>query len=151
MVGVPEAAYSEMMARTALELGRTRVLVVTGEPGIDEVSVSGKTKFLLGVAKSLGFKRFVLKPDDFGITATRYESIPKGDAAENADLFRKVLAQKRHTPLQNLIAANAGAALFAAGVVPTIPDGFRRAREALVSGDVEKKFREYQQKVQNAG
>ena len=151
MIGVPDAAYSELMARTALELGRTRVLMVTGEPGIDEVSVSGKTKFLLGVSGYSSFKRLVLKPADFGITATHYELIPKGNAAENADLFRKVLAKKRHTPLQNLIAANAGAALFAAGVVPTIPDGFRRAREALISGAAEKKFREYQQKVQNAG
>ena len=151
MIGIPDAAYSEMIARTALELGSTRVLVVTGETGIDEVSVSGQTKFLLGVSKSLGFKRFMFKPADFGIKAVPYESMPKGNAAENADLFREVLVRKRQTPLQNLIAVNAGAALFAAGVVPTIPDGFRRAREALISGAVEKKFREYKQHVQSAG
>jgi len=131
IVGVYADHLVELLARVLLALGAEHAMVVHSRDGLDEISVSAPThvcEVCYGEIRS-----FEVTPEEIGMRRHSLESIAGGDAIENARIARSVL-EGEEGPRADVVAANAGAALYVSGAVPTIRDGVALAQEALRSG-----------------
>ena len=133
IIGTIAAGTAEVVAEALQQLGTTGALVVWGEPGIDEISVTGRTDWLrIAEDRERGHFDQPLHPD------LDYAALPGGDATENADLFRRLLDGEDDGPLLDMVCINAGAAIDLWHDRPPRFDGpgCSQARELVVSGAV---------------
>ena len=131
IVGVPRSELTEPIARSLLLLGSVRAWVVHGADGIDEISTTGHTK--VSECRDGSVHTFYIHPADFGVAKATPADLGGGDAAENADIIRRVL-EGRPGAHRDVVAFNAGAALFVAGKAGSVAEGIREARNAIDSG-----------------
>jgi anthranilate phosphoribosyltransferase len=135
LVGVPRPEFTELLARSLSLLGSERAWVVHGADGLDEISTTGYTK--ISECHGGSVNTFYLHPADVGLPKTSAAALRGGDAAENARIVSAVLDGERG-PARDIVLLNAGAALFVAGAVASVPDGIRRAAEAIDRGDAKR-------------
>lgn len=131
LVGVYSPRLVEPVARALQELGATRALVVSGLDGMDEIGLEGLTRAAL--LESGQVRLFDIDPQALGLARPARESIVGGDASLNARLLQTALSGAPGAPA-DIVALNAGAALFAAGRVIDLAAGLALAREALETG-----------------
>ncbi|PYQ61858.1 MAG: anthranilate phosphoribosyltransferase [Acidobacteria bacterium] len=137
VLGVYSDHLVETLARVLLALGAEHAVVVHSRDGLDEISISAPThvcEVCYGEIRS-----YEMTPEEIGMRRQPIETIAGGDAKENARIARSILAGDEG-PRADIVAANAGAALYVAGVVPTIRDGVVSAQEALRSGRARQKL-----------
>jgi anthranilate phosphoribosyltransferase len=132
VVGIYDGSLLEIYARVLLSLGARRVLVIRGEDGMDEFSLSAPTRVCFADAQS-GIHMETVTPEDAGLTPCAPEELKGGDARENAELMRRVLSGEEG-PLLDAVLFNAGAALIAAGLCENYKDGVAAARDSVASG-----------------
>ena len=132
LVGVPRPEFTELLARALMLLGSQRAWVVHGADGIDEISTTGYTK--VSECRDGAVNTFYLHPADVGLPKAPLAALKGGDAQENARMIDAVLGGEPGAP-RNVVLLNAGAALFIAGVVPSIKDGIARAAVAIDQQD----------------
>src|SRR5262245_16997708 len=131
IVGVPRSELTEPIARSLMLVGSARAWVVHGADGIDEISTTGYTK--VSECRDGAVNTFYIHPSDFGVSKATPEALKGGDAAQNASIIRDVL-EGRPGAQRDVVALNAGAALFIAGKAGSVGDGLRRASSAIDSG-----------------
>ena len=131
LLGVYAGSLVPVLARTLADLGCDRAFVVYGEDGLDEVSPSGPT--LICEVRGGNVRRFEFSPEEAGLLRAPLSELRGGDAALNAALLLGVL-RGEPGPRRSAVVLNAGAALAAAGVCETIPEGVRLAERAIDSG-----------------
>ncbi len=147
IIGVSSWATAGVIAGALRELGVERALVVRGEPGIDEYSVSGDTRWLevtpSGVVE--GFRR--------SGPGVPYADIPGGDAGDNAASFARLFAGEGPQALLDLVALNAAAALDLWRDRPILADGasLAEATELIVSGRALRSFQDHQRLARDLG
>ena len=122
-------------------LGRKRFLIVVGEPGIDEISISGQTHIF--EFKEDVTQEYDITPSDFGITERDYSTIPGGDSDENAEIFLSLLQNQTPEPILDTVCLNAGAAFYCFGRTDSIKEGFDLSKNLFAKGLVHEKFLEY--------
>lgn len=137
VVGVYSLELVPKLAEALCRLGTRRAVVVHGSDGLDEITVSGPTS--IGIVRDGKVLMSEVAPQDFGITPAPLQSIAGGDAAENAEIIRSVLAGER-SPRRDVVLLNSAAALFAGGRVENIADGIPIAAESLDSGAAKRKL-----------
>jgi anthranilate phosphoribosyltransferase len=137
VVGVPSAELIDLIAATLAELGAEHAFVVHGAGGIDEISLAGETQ--VAEVKNGKVRRYVVVPEDFGVERAPIEAVRGGTAAENAATIREIFSGKKGAR-RDIVVANAAAALVAAGVAISFPEGARLASEALDSGAAREKL-----------
>jgi anthranilate phosphoribosyltransferase len=113
-------------------LGSDRAWVVHGADGIDEISTAGYTK--ISECRGGAVNTFYLHPSDVGVPKASPATLKGGDARQNAAIVRGILGGDRG-PARDVVALNAGAALFIAGVASSIEAGIARAAQAIDRGD----------------
>ena len=131
IVGVPRSELTEPIARALMMLGSTRAWVVHGADGIDEISTTGYTK--VSECRDGAVNTFYVHPGDFGVAKAASADLRGGNAADNAAIIRDVL-DGRTGPHRDVVALNAGAALFIAGRTTSVAEGIRAATAAIDSG-----------------
>ncbi len=131
LIGVSDPLFLETVAGTLARLGVDRALVVAGDDGLDEVSVSAATKVVEVNGEEI--RRYTLTPRDVGIEPAPAGDFAGGSPEENAAVTRAILTGAPGVS-SDLAMINAGAAIFAAGVADTIEGGVRAAREAIADG-----------------
>jgi anthranilate phosphoribosyltransferase len=131
LIGVSDAAFLETMAGALAELGTTRALLVTGDDGVDELSISATTTVVEVNGSELS--RYSVSPEDVGLPIADAAAVPGGDPAANAATTREIFAGERG-PSRDLAVLNAGAAVYAGGKAETLAAGVRAAEEAIDSG-----------------
>ena len=131
IVGVPRSELTEPIARSLMMLGSARAWVVHGADGIDEISTTGHTK--ISECRDGAVNTFYVHPSDFGVAKAASTDLAGGDATQNADIIRQVLGG-RPGPHRDVVALNAGAALFVAARAESMSDGIRLALSAIDSG-----------------
>lgn len=131
VVGVFDADRVEQLAEALGALGLSAAWVVHGEGGLDEVSPSGPTK----VAELVGgqVRTFELVPEDFGLAAVPLDALRGGDAAENAEIIRRVL-RGDPGPARTAVVLNAAAGLCVTGMASDPASAAARVGEAIDSG-----------------
>lgn len=134
VIGVADPALAEVVIGALQELQVARALVVNGDPGIDEWSVVGATRWW---SLDHGCIDSGTAPGAAAATLA-YEELPGGDAPENAAIFRRLLAGEEIGPLLDMLCANAGLAIDLWHGRSPQPDGAgsKLARQLLASGVV---------------
>ena len=133
LIGVSDRAYLEVIARSLLKLGCEHALVVHGQDGLDEISVSAPTD-VAEVGPGGGLEIYTIKPEDFGMERTRGpEMLAGGSATENAAILRSILEGETGVR-RDIVMLNAGAALYTVGVAGDIASGVEMAAASIDSG-----------------
>lgn len=131
VLGVYRPELVEKIAEALLQLGTTHALVVHGDGGIDELSIQGPTQF--AEVKDGMVHTGYLTPEDVGLARAPIASVRGGDAVENAELIRRVLAGALG-PHRDIVLLNAGAVIYVAGKADSIKTGVAKAAAAIDSG-----------------
>ena len=132
LLGVSVPEYLDVLAGALARVGCEHALVVSGHGGMDELSVSGPST-VVEVRKGAVERRYQLEPEDCGVGRHEQAELAGGDPAENAALIRRILAGETGGP-REVVLLNAAAALYVAGVVPSVAAGVGRAAESIDSG-----------------
>jgi len=137
LVGVYDGRLTETVARVLLRLGRKRALVVHGDDGLDEISISTTTQ----VYELQGGKiePWTLHPGEYGLQTHDIGSIHGGTAADNAKIITNIL-QGKPGAYRDCVLMNAGAAIMAAGVARDMQEGIQYAAASIDSGSALQKL-----------
>ena len=131
VVGVYSLDLVEKLAEALSMLGLRRALVVHGLDGLDEISITGKTR--IAEAHDGSVRSYEVEPEEFGLKPAALNDISGGDAAENADIIRAVLDGER-SPRRDVVLLNTAAALVAAGSAEHIAQAIPLAAKSIDSG-----------------
>jgi anthranilate phosphoribosyltransferase len=137
VLGVFSADAIDLVAATLAELGVERAFVVHGSGGLDEISLAGET--LVAEVQHGGVRRYVVTPEDFGMSVAPLAAVQGGTPAENAAIIRGIFAGETG-PRRDIVVINAAAALVACDVADNLLDGVRLAGKAISSGGAEEKL-----------
>ncbi len=137
VMGVFHRDLVGIQARVLKQLGAKHVMVVHGEDGLDEITLTGKTH--IAELKHGFVTEFTIEPKQFGIDVASLESIKATDKETSKAILLDVLNGKTGAA-QDIVALNAGAAIYVAGVTSDLWGGVTRAREMLTSGQARQKL-----------
>jgi anthranilate phosphoribosyltransferase len=130
LLGVSDRHYQETIAEALVGLGSERAMVVAAEDGLDELSISARTR-VIEVIEGRTDEWFV-DPGEFGLDKADLEEVAGGSPEGNAAAVRAVLAGEGG-PRRDLVLLNAGAAIYVAGVAGSLAEGVEKAAEAIDS------------------
>ncbi|MEA1890353.1 MAG: anthranilate phosphoribosyltransferase [Pseudomonadota bacterium] len=131
VLGVFAKELLEPLAEVLAKLGSRHVLVVHGEDGMDEISISAPT--YVAELKDSAISTYSMNPEQFGLTTQPIEKIKVNDIESSLQMMRDVLANVDGAA-RDIVALNAGAAIYAAGLADEMDAGVERALEVLASG-----------------
>jgi len=131
VIGVYDEALTEVMARVLGKLGSERVCVVHGADGLDEVTITGKTR--IAELRNGRIRSYAVTPGTFGVKRASLRDIRGGSASTNARIARAVLSGKKG-PRRDMVLMNASLALMTAGKARDAKEGMLLAARAIDSG-----------------
>lgn len=131
VIGVFARKWIAPMAEVLGRTGSERVWVVHGSDGLDEITTTGTTYVAEFDGKAV--HTFEITPEDAGLPRARLEDLKGGDAAENAQAIRDLLAGKTG-PYRDIVLLNAAAALVVTDRAKTLKDGVAQAAALIDSG-----------------
>ncbi len=132
VLGVYAASWIPVMLEVLKALGSEHVLIVAAEDGLDEISISAPTR--VGELRNGSIRHYTITPEDFGIARREgFAMLQIATPQESLALVRAALTGS-HEAAADIVALNAGAAIYAANVVDDLAAGVSRAREIIRSG-----------------
>jgi len=146
VLGVFAEKLTDILARVLGNLGAVDAMVVHGEDGLDEVSISDATK--VSRFRDDDVTNFRIQPEDFGIWRTSVDQIRGGDKEENAGIALSILRGERG-PKRDIVLMNAALAFAVAEKTADFKTAFDMAADCLDSGMALKKLEEVK-RVSNA-
>ncbi|QSA96385.1 anthranilate phosphoribosyltransferase [Methylococcus sp. EFPC2] len=139
LLGVFARLWVEPMARVLQKLGSKHVLVVHAEDGLDEISIASPT--YVAELKNGKVETYTLTPEQFGVARTPLAALAVDSAAASLAMLRGVLDGKPG-PAHDIVALNAGAAIYAADLAGDLAAGVLRAQEVIADGSARRKLDE---------
>ncbi len=140
VMGVFHPDLVGIQVRALQRLGSKHVMTVHGMDGLDEISISAET--LVGELVNGEINEYTLHPSHFGLELFDRRAIQVNTVEESKDMVLAALSNQPG-PAHNIVALNAGAAIYVAGVAPTLKAGVDRARETIASGAAKKKLDDF--------
>jgi len=140
VMGVFHPDLVGIQVRVLQRLGSKHVMTVYGLDGLDEISISAET--LVGELVNGEINEYNLHPSQFGLELYDRRSIQVHTVEESREMILAVLGNQPG-PANNIVSLNAGAAIYVAGVAPTLKAGIERARQAIESGAARRKLDEF--------
>ena len=139
LIGVYDAALAPAMAGVLRALGTSHAMLVNGG-GMDEISTTDKTRVVeLVDGHTLEYE---LDPSAFDLHAAEGHDLRGGDVAENARIMVSIL-KGEDSARSDIVALNAGAAIYVAGRARSIHEGLDIAKSALRNGRAYDKLKEF--------
>jgi anthranilate phosphoribosyltransferase len=138
VVAVYDAGLTILIAEVLRNLGLSKAFVVHGEDGIDEVTITGKTR--VSELSEGKIKTYKVDPSDFGFKKRASKSIKGGSPKANAGIMRDVLAGERGS-IRDMTLMNSAMALVAAGKTNVFREAVKMAEESIDSGKAAEKLR----------
>ena len=139
LMGVFHPDLVGIQVRALRKMGAQRALVVWGRDGMDELSLGAGS--LVGELRDGQVREYELHPEDFGIAMSASRNLRVADAIESKAMLLQALDEDG-VP-REIVALNAGAALYVAGMAASIGDGIELARKAMASGAATAKLHEF--------
>ncbi len=139
LIGVFAPEYCALVAETAQLLGYTHVMVVHGEDGTDELSITGNTHVAELEDGEIHYSS--IRPQDASLPVSEGRALIGGTAIQNARALRDVLSGLE-SPYMDAVLLNAAAALMVAGKAHTLDEGAMMARASIARGDAKRKLDE---------
>ena len=140
LLGVFHPDLVGILVRVMERLGAKHVLVVHGKDGMDEISLGAAT--MVGELKDGKISEYEIHPEDYGLQMSSNRSLRVGNAGESKAMLYSALANEESTA-REIVALNAGTALYVANVAASIPQGIALARKVIVSGAARAKLDEF--------
>jgi len=140
VLGVYAAHLVDVIARVLLALGADHAMVVHSHDGLDEISISAATQICEVIDGEI--RDYTLEPEALGVERAPIEEIAGGDSAENARIALAILSGETNGARRDIVAVNAGAALYVSGAVSTLRDGVALASNTIASGAAMRKLEE---------
>jgi len=148
LMGVFHADLVGIQVRVLQRLGAQHAIVVYGRDNMDEVSLGAGT--MVGELINGEIREYEIHPEDFGLQMIASRNLKVADSIESK---AKMMEALRGEPgaAADIVALNAGTALYAAGVASSIEDGLARARTAVSSGAAIAKLEQFVRVTQQLG
>ena len=140
VLGVFHPDLVGIQVRVLQRLGSRHVMVVYGLDGLDEISISGDT--LVGELVNGEINEYSLHPSQFGLELYDRRAIQVTTVEESKAMIQAVL-DNQPGPAHNIVALNAGAAIYVAGLAPTHKAAVERASQAIKSGAAKQKLEQF--------
>ncbi|MCH5202045.1 MAG: anthranilate phosphoribosyltransferase [Oscillospiraceae bacterium] len=141
VMGVYSEELLEPLARVLSNLGVERGMTIYGCDGMDEATVTTKTK-ICEINKG-EFKTYEITPQDVGLNSYTMDDLIGGDGELNAGLTRDILSDKLKGAMYEIVLLNAGLGIYVGGKADTIKEGIDVAKEMIESGKALKKLNEF--------
>lgn len=133
VMGVYDPTLIPVLLEVLKGLGSKHVLIVAAEDGLDEISIAASTS--VGELKDGEISHYSVKPSDFNIdTYANYHSLQIGSPDESLEMLKDALGNTNRAA-SDIVALNAGAAIYVAGKAESLVDGVEKAKAILVAGD----------------
>jgi anthranilate phosphoribosyltransferase len=135
LIGVYDQALCKPMAEVLGRLGAEHIMVVHSADGLDEISIARETavaEYKDGVGRE-----YSIAPEDFMLSRQSLEGLSVDNAEQSLELIKDALSKKpsaNGAKAADLIALNAGAALYVAGCADSIKEGVAMAQDAIGAG-----------------
>lgn len=137
VIGVYDQNMMAKLVDAFKELSAEHVMVVHGEDGLDEISVSGNTRVLELVRNEV--REYVIRPEDFGLQSAPLSSIQTESCEQNRQIITSVL-NGESGPTLDVVLLNAAAAIKVSGMVDTLQEGIKLALKSITSGAAKNKL-----------
>jgi len=138
IIGVFDPVWIPIFLEVLRELGSNHVMVVSADDGLDEISIASETQ--VGELKGGEITIYTVSPSDFGIEQyPDCSSLQINSAEESLVMLKQALANENQAAAE-IVALNAGAAIYVANLCEDLLAGVTKAREVLESGIAQEKF-----------
>ena len=140
LMGVFHPDLVGIQVRALQRLGAEHAVVVYGRDGMDEVSLGAST--VVGELKNGHITEYEIHPEDFGLAMASNRALRVETPAQSMAMLQGVLANEEGAA-RDIVMLNAGVALYAANVAPTMQEGVALARQAIASGAAQTKLAQF--------
>ena len=140
IIGVYDKKLLNTFSTVAKNLEMEHVMVVHGDDGLDEISISGPTQ--ISEYKNYKIEEYTISPQEFGITTSPFEEISAQSSEQSLRMVQEAFSGEQ-SAVQDMIALNAGAGLYIARKVDSIPDGVELAFTLMNNGKAADKLAAY--------
>ncbi|MGZ5052526.1 MAG: anthranilate phosphoribosyltransferase [Methylobacter sp.] len=137
LIGVFAKQWVEPLAQVLKKLGSKHVLVVNAEDGLDEISIASPTT--VAELKDGNVSTYTITPEQFGLQRASLSKLAITDAVTSLEMVKSVL-NNQAGPARDIVALNAGAAIYAAGITDTLGAGVEKAQQLIAGGAAKAKF-----------
>ena len=139
VLGVFNAELVGTLVRVLERLGSEHVMIVNGQDGLDEITLTGKTN--IGELKQGKILEYTIEPEDFNLKTAPIESIQVSDSDHAKTMLLAVL-DNQAGPAVDIVSLNAGAAIYVAGLTTSLAEGITTAQATIASGAAMKKLQQ---------
>ena len=137
LMGVFHPELVATQAKVLQLMGAEHALVVHGNDGLDEITLSGST--MVAELRNGQISQYEIKPSDFGIANASMENLKVADAQESKAIILNIM-NNQSGPARDVVCLNAGATLYAANVSKSIAEGVQLASSTITSGKAKQKL-----------
>lgn len=147
LIGVFDRVWLQPLAQVLKRLGSKHVLLVSSADGLDEISIGAET--YCAELKEGEINTFTIAPREFDISIASLAVIKVEDAPQSASIIRAIfngqaddgsVAQTTIAAAKDIVALNAGAAIYVAGLVDSLHSGVAKAQQLISSGVVQQRL-----------
>jgi anthranilate phosphoribosyltransferase len=146
LLGVFSLIWVKKIAQVLKQLGSQHVFVVNSEDGLDEISIAAPTK--LAELHNGIITTYTVAPEDFGIKRATLAEIQVDSVEKSVAMVRGVL-DNQASPARDIVALNAGFAIYAAGLTNNIAEGITKAQAVLSNGAAREKLSAWVEMTKN--
>ena len=133
VMGVFDKKWVRPMAEVLQRLGSVHVLVVHSEDGLDEISLAAPT--YVAELKDDEIREYKIQPEDFNIDTQSISPLQADNVEQSLELVNSALEGKGVVnPERDIVALNAGAAIYVAGIADDLAEGVAIAEDVIGSG-----------------
>ena len=140
IMGVYDKSLVEPIANVLKGLNSRHVMVVHSEDGLDEFSIANMT--YVAELKDSNMSTYTVHPGDFGLEEGNLDSIKAENAEQSLALINEAFSGKKGVA-RDIIALNAGAAIYVSGLVSSFDEGVTQANQILSDGSAQDKLDAY--------
>ncbi|MBV1871870.1 MAG: anthranilate phosphoribosyltransferase [Gammaproteobacteria bacterium] len=140
VIGVFDRQLVPTIAAVLQSLGSNHVLVVHSADGMDEISIADKTN--VAELKDGQISEYVIQPEDYGLSKSPLEPL-RVTNVDDAVAMLKLAISGKGEGASDIVALNAGAAIYASGLAGSLKEGVVLAEDAMGSGAASAKFEEF--------
>ncbi len=140
VLGVFDKKWVEPMAQVLKTLGSQHVLVVHAKDGLDEISIGSES--YVAELNNGEITTYTIQPEDFGLQRENIEQLAVSNAKQSLAIITAIFSGETG-PARDIVCLNAGAAIYAADIAPSLADGIKLAQQHIDNGSAQQKLNEF--------
>ena len=137
LLGIYDENLIETVGKVLLSLGLDRAMVVHGDDGLDEITITTTTTVC--EIRNGKMRTFKLNPQDYGFKLSNSEDIKGGNPRENSEIILNILKGEK-SPKRDIVVLNSGAALYVGKQAESLEEGIIKANKLIDSGEALRKY-----------